>query len=281
MIFYLTGTGNSLFAASKIAEAQGDRLFSITGLMEQPKEVYHYELAENELLGFVFPVYAWGPPKMVLDFIDKLYIEGNPYVFSLSTCGEEEGNTTKIIRKALAAKGFILDSAYSLKMPNNYIVGYDVDTKEEEEKKLKAAELMLSEINTAIGQRKKNIDLTLPGKFPALKTALINPVFNRFGLNTTKHFSADDSCTGCGICEKICPVHTIKVTGKPVWGEACIQCFGCINRCPAHAIQFGKGTNAKGRYIHPDLDRLEAMLNESETKAAKPKKTRTRRKKES
>lgn len=263
MIFYFTGTGNSLYAAGKIAKSQRDRVFSIAKLMAQRKDVYHYELGENELLGFVFPVFAWGPPKIVLDFIDKLEVEGNPYVFSLSTCADEEGNTTKILRKALAAKGCTLDSAFTIKMPNNYIIGnFDVTPKEAEAKILKAAELMLAEINKTIRQRKKNIDLTLPGKHPGMKTAVINRMFNLFARRT-EDFTAGDTCTGCGVCEKICPVNTIKIEdGKPVWGENCTQCLACINRCPVQAIQYGKGTGQKGRYVHPDLAHLEQKYTE-------------------
>ena len=261
MIFYFTGTGNSLYAASNVAEAQEDRVFSIAKLMDQNKDVYHYELGENELLGFVFPIFAWAPPKMVLDFIKRLDVTGKPYAFYLSTCGNDEGSTAKKIRKALASKGLALDSSFSLQMPNNYVLGFDVDPKDLEKEKLKAAEQMLSEINKTISQRRKNVNLTIPGRFPELKTALVNPMFNRFALNT-KQFSADDTCTSCGICEKICPVHTIKVEDKPVWGKACTQCLGCINRCPVHAIQYGKGTARKGRYYHPDLNRLEVDSKE-------------------
>lgn len=257
MIFYFTGTGNSLYAANHIAEAQGERLISIARLMSRKEDVYHFEMGENELLGFVFPVFAWGPPKMVLDFIDKLEVTGKPYVFSLSTCGNDEGTTSKIMRKALDARGLNLDSAFSLQMPNNYVIGFDVDSKELEGEKLKAAELMLSEINNVIGKRQTNVSLTIPGRFPALKSALVNALFNRFALST-KQFSVDDKCTGCGICEKICPVQTIRLDdGRPVWGKECTQCLACINRCPVHAIQYGKGTARKGRYHHPDLNRLE------------------------
>ena len=275
MIFYFTGTGNSLYAANQIAEAQGGRVLSIAKQMDLRQDVYHYELGENELLGFVFPVFAWGPPKMVLDFIKRLEVSekpdvtgregktGKPYVFSLCTCGDEEGGTSKILRKALEKRELALDATFSVRMPNNYIIGFDVDPKEQEAAKLKAAELMLSEINKTVGRRQRNINLTIPGRFPAVKTALVNPMFNTFALST-RYFHADDSCTHCGICEEICPVHTIKVTDmeKPVWGKACTQCLGCINRCPVHAIQYGKGTARKGRYRHPDLDRLEKQYTD-------------------
>jgi Formate hydrogenlyase subunit 6/NADH:ubiquinone oxidoreductase 23 kD subunit (chain I) len=253
MIFYFTGTGNSLHGANRIAEAQGDRAISIAELMDQKDRVFHYDFSENAVLGFVYPVYAWGPPKMVLDFIKRLEVTGNPYVFSLCTCGGSEGNTSKILRKALRAKELQLDAAFTLKMPDNYVVGFDVDSKETEKETLKTADLMLTEINKTIAQRKKDVDLTIPGKYPAMKTALINPLFNQFALGTKKFF-ADDNCISCGLCEQICPVHTIKVTEKPVWGKECTQCLGCINRCPVHAIQYGKATAKRGRYYHHDLD---------------------------
>ncbi len=278
MIFYFTGTGNSLYAAYRIAEAQSDRVLSIAKLMDLRQDSYRYELRENELLGFVFPVFAWGPPQIVVEFIERLEVsekpeEGvkagsarDPYVFSLCTCGNEEGNTSQIMRKALSKRGVVLDGAFSVRMPNNYIVGFDVDPKDLEVAKLKAADLLLSEINKTIGLKKRNVNLTIPGRLPAVRTALINPLFNTFALNT-RHFRVDDSCTSCGICEKICPVHSIKVADgeKPVWGKDCTQCLGCINRCPAHAIQFGKRTGKKGRYHHPDLDRMEREVNAHET----------------
>jgi NAD-dependent dihydropyrimidine dehydrogenase PreA subunit len=53
-------------------------------------------------------------------------------------------------------------------------------------------------------------------------------------------------------------VQTIRMDdGRPVWGKDCTQCLACINRCPVHAIQYGKGTAQRGRYYHPDLNRLE------------------------
>jgi len=66
------------------------------------------------------------------------------------------------------------------------------------------------------------------------------------------HYATDD-CTGCGLCGRICTAVSIKVGNKPVWGKACTQCLGCLSRCPVSAIQYGRGTIAKGRYVHPIL----------------------------
>lgn len=256
MIFYFTGTGNSLYAAANVADALGDRVISIAKEMDQKKERYFYEAAENEVLGFVYPVYAWAPPKIVLDFISRMEIKGAPYVFSLATCGGTEGKTADVLRKALAPKGLKLEVAFSLPMPSNYVIGFDVESKAQEEEKLRKADQKLIEINKIIRNRQPKADLTLPGKRAALKTALANPLFNRFAIGTRK-FYADENCTGCGLCEKICTVHTITVSDKPVWGKECTQCLGCINRCPVNAIQYGKATESRGRYHHPELARLE------------------------
>ena len=260
MIFYFTGTGNSLYLAKRIAEEQGEKLVSIVRELDKKDNSFRYELKDNETLGFVYPVYAWAPPRMVLEFIQKIRItSGMPYVFSVSTCGAEEGATTAILEKALAARGLTLSSAFTVLMPNNYIISYDVDAKEVEKKVLEEAEEKLGRINKVISKRAKDRSMLLAGKLPALMTAVVNPLFNRFAMNTGK-FHADDTCTGCGLCEKICPAHTIKVDGKPVWGKACTQCLACIHRCPVHAIQYGKSTAQKGRYFHPQIDELEKSV---------------------
>ena len=251
MIFYFTGTGNSLFAADTISKAQGEKLVSIASEMD--RQNYEYTLRENELIGFVYPIYAWGPPQMVMEFVRKLKLTGGkPYIFTLCTCGDEEGNSTNRLKKALAEKGLQLNSAFSLIMTNNYIVGFDVDPGELEQKKLKAAEQRLQKINSILTQRQGNVFELLPGKMAGIKSSVINPLFNRFG-RSTKYFFATEKCTGCGICERVCPIHTIRVKGKPEWGNACTQCLACIHRCPVHAIQYTKGTAKKGRYVHPSI----------------------------
>lgn len=252
MIFYFTGTGNSLYVAENIAKSQGETLIPIAEEFEKNKSVFEYELKENELLGFVFPIYAWGPPKIVLDFIDRLSIKGSkPYVFYASTCGGEEGNTYDIIQKRLSKKGLILNSAFTVIMPGNYMVGFNLDTNEIVAKKLEESKETLKKINGVLKERQKGVSQIFRGKMSWLKSGVVYYLFNWFALNANR-FYATDKCTGCKKCEKVCPIHTITVQGKPVWKKECTQCFGCINICPVQAIEYGKATIGKGRYVHPD-----------------------------
>ncbi len=252
MIFYFSGTGNSLYAARTIARAQNEQLVSIAKECYD-KTSFEYEVRENELLGFVYPIYAWAPPKLVMDFISNLDISGEkPYVFSVSVCGDEEGKSTTVFQKSLAKRGLKLESAFSLVMPNNYIVGFDADPKELELKKLQNAEQRLQHINEVLAQRKQGIMELKSGKLGWAKTYLTNPLFNKFARNP-RYFYATEQCNGCGLCERICPVHTITVEQRPTWGKHCTQCLACINRCPVQAIQFTKATVSKRRYVHPDL----------------------------
>lgn len=261
MIFYFSGTGNSLYAAKSIAEYNNDKVVSIAGAVNNKDNSLEFTLKDDEVIGFVFPIYAWGPPKLVLEFIERLKLANykNNYIFAAATCGANIGNTMKHLASALKKKELSLSSAFSLVMPNNYIVMGDVDSKEVEQEKLIKAEDALQAINKIVAERRKGVFELVKGPVPFLLTSVIHPAFMK-GASHTEGFYATDECNSCGICEKVCSFKNIKVEGKPHWGRNCTQCHACISYCPTKAVQYSKGTVKKGRYKNPNIS-LQEMIN--------------------
>lgn len=59
MIFYFSGTGNSLWIAHELSKYQDEPLISIGDEMQNSDNAFEYTLLEGEKVGFVFPVYSW------------------------------------------------------------------------------------------------------------------------------------------------------------------------------------------------------------------------------
>lgn len=256
MLFYFSGTGNSFYVARQIAQQQQQNLLSMA---EAVNQTTIYEAADNEPIGFVFPVYAWGPPKIVLAFIEKMQIHNlqKNYVFCVITCGDSVGDAMRATSTALAKRGMKIDAAFSVTMPNNYILLGDVDSKSKEAKKLAAAEETLQQINHAIEQRAQTFRVK-KGPCAWLLTEWVYPLFMKYAVNPRK-FYADEHCTSCGLCQKLCSCQNITVGTKPQWGQNCTQCLACLHYCPMQAVQYGTSTKKKGRYTNPNVsltDRL-------------------------
>lgn len=120
MIFYLSGTGNTHWAASYICDATGDRMVNIADAIKGNNT---YTLDKDERIGFCFPVHGWRPPVLVRRFIEDLNIV-NPdghFCYALCTAGDNIGETIDILRADLKKKGIKIDSAFSLIMPESYV----------------------------------------------------------------------------------------------------------------------------------------------------------------
>lgn len=234
MIYYFSGTGNSRWVAGQLASRMGERAVNMVAQTTVPS-------VEGQFIGLVFPVYAWGMPEPVLDFVKQL--KGKPeFAFGVCTCGGEAGMTMENLGKV-----FPLDSAYSVVMPNNYVMGSELETAERIASMITDATQKLDRIANQLIARQPEIDVHT-GNLSWIKSTVFNLGFNKAARRTSPFF-VTDKCISCGICARDCPAHTITmVEGKPQWGKKCYQCTACINLCPTKAIEYGKGTAARGRY---------------------------------
>lgn len=260
MIFYFSGTGNSLWVAGALREAFGESLISMADELAKGDGELEYTLGEKEKVFFVYPVHSWGPAVPVMRFVQRLRLlnyDGQS-IHSVCTCGDECGYTTEILRKELENRGLRLTSSYSVIMPNNYILmpGFTVDSKAVEQQKLQDAPGRMEKIVESV-RRHSGESFYHTGSLPFLKSRMIYPLFNRYALGKNS-FYATDECIACGLCERICPTKSISEskTGKPRWAKTCVQCVACIHRCPVRAIEYGKQTQKKGRYYHPEINTL-------------------------
>ena len=94
---------------------------------------------------------------------------------------------------------------------------------------------------------------------------LIARLFRTFGrVLLARLFTADGSCTACGLCERACPSGAIRMRrGRPAWNLACSACNRCINICPERAIQTSNarlvlvlGTNVATAFLAGPAARL-------------------------
>lgn len=251
MIFYFSGTGNSQAIATEVSKTQNEKMIAISQAIQL--KTFNYDLQEDEKVIFIFPIYAWAPPQLVIDFIHKLSFNGQrpSYISFIVTCGENIGETKQLVEELLSEKGWELHSFFTVIMPNNYLIIGNVDSKEESLKKLQSANFQLTKINDCLLEKKKE-NIVIKGHLPKWVTLTGRKFFNSYA-KTTKPFYVNNDCISCQICVKICPLNCITFEEKPKWTGECMQCLACLNYCPKSAIQYGKRMENKARYTHPNI----------------------------
>ena len=256
MIFYFSGTGNTKWAAARLAAATHEDLIPIAPYMRADDSSHNiaepFILKENERLGFVFPVHGWRVPKLVREFICKMKIQrepilrepsdatienkakaddslkNRPFAYCVCTAGDSIGltieNLNEVISQnpSLQALGITeVSSSYSLIMPESYIglPFMDVDPKEREIRKKENAAQELAVVCEEVFDRKEGISRLVMGPIPWFFTKVVGGFFEKV-LITDKRFHVEkDRCVKCGICANVCPVGDIKGGhGEyPVW----------------------------------------------------------------
>ncbi len=262
IIYYFTGTGNSLSAARGIASSLGDtELVPLIGLRSQKGPI----VPSAERIGFVFPVHRFTVSEVVIEVLPKLDLSSAKYIFIVMTMGGIGNGAVRFATKLVKEKcGRTPDASFALVMPGNFAPMQRPPDGLKRDRQLEKSGRRLEAIIQAISSGKK----MRPGWDPlsvALLTLTKGGVERNKGKGDT-FYTVDDRCTGCGICNRICPMNNISLDKnvRPVWNHDCTSCAACLNFCPTQAIQMKVmlGTEGRGRYRHPDL-RIEDMKEQN------------------
>ena len=246
IVFYFSGTGNCLKVAKTIAQELGS--VEIVSMVKPQG----YNLSKPyDTIGFVYPTYYWGLPKIVIEFIEKIKITNNEkaYFYAIATYGGNAANAVSQMNELLLKTHNIkLNYGQRLRMFPNYVLLYEMS--KNVEKITKKSDKKLIPIINSI-KKKENNTIKKPIKF----FAAINNDFVKKVSSIDKDYNVSNDCNGCGICKELCPVHNIQlVNNKPQFNHTCKQCVACIQYCPQKAINYRNKTQKRRRYNHPEIN---------------------------
>jgi len=277
-LYVFSGTGNSLATARQLGRRLDAQLVSIPASMDRESVS-----TVADTVGLVFPVYHKSIPLIIKQFVEKLEVGPDAYLFAVCTYGDTPGLAVDHLKELLRAQGKDLAAGFGVHLPYNYLTPSPVlrgffrsftlrqipaDT---QEALVRAAAEKLDAIAAAVRARER-------GTYERTSD-LLTPLAERLGLPETlgkwvwmrvagvedppevpflesrqvmdRAFWANPSCDGCGLCAKISPVKNVELLNdRPQWLGHCEQCFACLQWCPQEAIQFGGNTTDRKRYHH-------------------------------
>lgn len=247
MIFYYSGTGNSKYVAKMLGDLLDDEVVSANDFIKGRKAAI---VKSEKPYVFVSPVYVSAPARIFEDFVHCGCFDGNKKAYFIMTCAGGMGACPAYTAR-LSEKKFEFMGCAQVEMPQNYLVFFTTKEKEECDRIIAEAEPKVKELAKLIAEEKPFPDSGMK-KWELISTEMIIAPYYKWFM-TAKKFSVSDECIGCGLCAKSCPLNNIKIVDKkPVWGDNCTHCVACINRCPKHAIEYGKMSLGKPRYVCPE-----------------------------
>jgi len=249
-LYYFTGTGNSLFVAKKMKESLPEvELVPVLSLLKDQAVI-----SAPQRIGFVFPVYQAILPLAVRQLMERMDFSKCTYIFALATRTGTTHRAFEMMNDILKKQGKALDLYTSINMANNDPkFNYHVPTEQD----IKAFEAGVEETIGLVTDKIRALQAYKPQDTTyTMKTPLLGLLAKAARLSERSYggFYADDRCTGCGLCQRVCTSQKITLSdNKPVWKKetACYKCTACLNYCPVSAVQLKHFTEKNGRYSHP------------------------------
>lgn len=248
MILYFSGTGNSEYTAKRLGEVIEDETLN---LFERLRTKNYSAISSEKPWVIVTPTYAWRIPHIIDELLRKTELLGNKNIYFVMTCGGEIANAPAYLKQLCSDKNLNFMGCAEIVMPENYLAMFSTPTQDEALKIIAKSESAIDKAALMIknGEALPEQKISVMNK---LCSGIVNTMFYSVFVHAKK-FYATDACISCGKCVNACPLNNISLkNGKPAWGTDCTHCMACINRCPKEAIEYGKISKGKPRYVCPN-----------------------------
>lgn len=117
MVFYFTGTGNSLYIAKQL----DDEPISI------PQVIHQKDLEfTSDKIGIVAPIYGHEVPEMVKDFLNKACFH-TEYFYMILTYGNRHGGAAELAKQLCDSCGIAVQYINVIRMVDNWLPGFDME----------------------------------------------------------------------------------------------------------------------------------------------------------
>ncbi|WP_286162338.1 MULTISPECIES: EFR1 family ferrodoxin [unclassified Olsenella] len=142
-----------------------------------------------------------GLPEIVKRFFSALVAEQPAYAFFVATYGTTPGFTGEQARRLLGERGLSLDALFSVRMPDNWTLTFDLSDPDKVAETNRKADKEVSEVIGRI-ERREHGNFTRRA-MPCFTSRVVLPEYEK--MRKTSHFMLDDTCIGCGLCARKCP----------------------------------------------------------------------------
>ena len=116
VIYYYTGTGNSLWTARLMAGELDD-----AEVQPMVRVIKDGVAPEADAVGMVFPVHSWGVPSLVIRFLKVIRENPARYYFACAVNAGQVSRTLVQLQKLMHSHGLSLSAGFDIALPSNYI----------------------------------------------------------------------------------------------------------------------------------------------------------------
>jgi ferredoxin len=255
VIYYYTGTGNSLWTARLLAAELDD-----AEVQPMVRVIRDGVAPEADVVGMVFPVHSWGVPSLVIQFLKVIRENPARYYFACAVNAGQVSRTLVQLQKLMLSYGLSLSAGFDIALPSNYIPWGGPGSAANRQELYDVADRKVRQAAAYVSREESGLVERGPLWQRIVFSAVYKMSFSAMP-RMDRSFWVDEKCNACAVCASVCPVGNIVMEAeRPTWQHHCEQCLACLQWCPREAIQYGKKTAAYERYHHPEVKLKDMML---------------------